>query len=530
MTAILPLAFLDGIAAQLRSLNEGSLLNQVVLIVAIFFPFCTAVSLAISGTLTRRAVQFTAMLGFVIPFVAALWLAASYYALPANGSYAFEIIRPTGLQDFGIFLHLGLNGISMPLFLMAAIVGLAAGGYAVSGELERVRLYLVLLLVMQSGLMGLFASVDIFFFYLFHEFALIPTFILVAVWGGRGKKAVALEMTIYLTLGAMLTLGGLLVLYVNSAATAFNMMAMRATLGEVGLASTIFALLLFGFGILVSLFPFHSWAPKGYATAPAANAMLHAGVLKKFGLYGLIQIALPVLPEGMADWGPVLMWLALGNIIIIGFVTIAQRDLKLMLGNASVMHMGYAFLGLFAYSVVGIGGAVLMMFAHGLSIALLFLLADVVHRRAGTTEFTELGGMARSSPVLAGFFVAAMMASIGLPGFANFWGEVSIFISLFRSEMAWVVAPAVAGIVISAIYGLRAVSRIFFGDAKMTYTGGDLTGAEKWPAALLLVALLAVGLWPRLISEDLDAAVAEALEPARTVYDNRSLETVSTEP
>ena len=529
MTGLQSLAFLDAIGAQLRAANEGLLFNQIILVITVLFPLCVAVSLAISGKLTDRAVKITAMLGFGLTAFGSLWLAATYYALGVDGGYAFELIRTTGLESFGIYLHLGLNGISVPLFAMAGLVGLAAGGYAISGNVERLRLYLILLLVMQSGLMGLFASIDLLFFYLFHEFALIPTFIMIAIWGGRGRKTVALEMTIYLTFGAMLTLAGLLLLYLSSEATAFNMIALREVAGTIGRSSTIAVLLLLGFGVLVSLFPFHSWAPKGYATAPAANAMLHAGVLKKFGLYGIIQVALPLVPEGMLEWGPWLMWLALGNIIIIGFVTIAQRDLKLMLGNASVMHMGYAFLGIFAFSVIGVGGAVLMMVAHGLSIALLFLLADVVERRAGTTELSELGGLSKTAPVLAGFFVAGTMASIGLPGFANFWGELAIFLSLFKSPAAWVVAPAIVGIVISAIYGLRAVSRVFFGEANSEYEGGDLSLAEKWPALVLLLGLVVAGLWPRLIADDLNAAVEQTLAPAESMLASAAADLVAAE-
>lgn len=513
MTGHLTFAFLDAAGAQLRAINDGTLINQTVLVITVLFPLCVAISLAVSGTLTDRAVRFTAMLGFGLTALGSLWLGATYAALEMHGGYAFELIRSTGLEAFGVYLHLGLNGISMPLFVMAGLVGLAAGGYAISGTVERLRLYLILLLIMQSGLMGLFASVDILFFYLFHEFALIPTFIMVAIWGGRGRKSVALEMTIYLTVGAMLSLVGLLLLYLSSEAPAFDMIALSEA-ATVGNPSVIAAFLLVGFGVLVSLFPFHSWAPKGYATAPASAAMLHAGVLKKFGLYGLIQIALPLVPEGMIQWGPWLMWLALGNILVIGLVTMAQRDLKLMLGNASVMHMGYAFLGIFAFSVIGVGGAVLMMVAHGLSIALLFLLADVIERRGGTTELSELGGLSKTAPVLTGFFVAATMASIGLPGFANFWGELAIFLSLFKSTAAWVVAPAIGGIIISAIYGLRAVSKVFFGEAKTSYEGGDLNLAEKWPALILLLGLLVVGFWPRLISDDLNAAVEQSLVSA----------------
>jgi len=519
MTALSSLAFLDAAADFMRSVNAMPRLNATILLLSILTPLCVAIALATSGKVSIAATRGFGLLGFAVPFLGATWLFASYQVTVTDGSYAFQFIAPTGLEFIGIHLYLGLNGISMPLFWMASIVGLAAGWYGLQANLERLRLFAILLLVMQTGLMGLFASVDIFFFYFFHEFALIPTFIMMAIWGGRGRKVVALELTIYLTVGAMLTLAGLITLYVMSGVHSFDMLTLRQAIGVIPAEKTIYGLLLIGFGILVSLFPFHSWAPRAYATAPAPVAMLHAGVLKKFGLYGLIQIALPLLPEGREFWNDALLWLALGNVLVIGLVTLAQRDLKYMLGNASVMHMGYAFLGLFAYSTVGIGGAVLMLFAHGLSVALLFLLADTIQRRAGTTEFVELGGLGKSAPVLMGFFVAATMASIGLPGFANFWGELGIFVSLFQSTSPWAVVPAVVGIVISAVYGLRAVSRIFFGVSERTYEGGDLTSGEKRPAVLLLLALLLVGFWPRLFSDNLDVSVKELGIPDATMVE-----------
>ncbi len=518
MTALFSLAFFDATAEFLRSVDAAALgrINTTVLLLSILTPLCVAIALATTGKVTNAAIRGAGLFGFLVPFLGATWLFVSYQTIVQDGGYAFLFIAPTGLEFIGIHLFLGLNGISMPLFWMASIVGLAAGWYGLREDKDRLRIFAILLLTMQTGLMGLFASIDIFFFYFFHEFALIPTFIMIAMWGGRGRKVVALELTIYLTVGAMLTLAGLIALFIFSGASSFDMITLRQSIADIPAEKTVFALLLVGFGILVSLFPFHTWAPRGYATAPASVAMLHAGVLKKFGLYGLIQIALPLLPEGREFWAPTLMWLAIGNVLIIGFVTLAQRDLKYMLGNASVMHMGYAFLGLFAYSTVGVGGAVLMLFAHGLSIALLFLLADVIEHRAGTTEFSELGGLSKSAPVLMAFFVAGTMASIGLPGFANFWGEMAIFVALFKSSTPWVVVPAVAGIVISAIYGLRAVSRIFFGASKRTYDGGDLTTQEKFPAFLLLIALLVVGFWPRLFSDNLDASIQANGVPSST--------------
>jgi NADH-quinone oxidoreductase subunit M len=489
--------------------------NSLLLLSAIAVPLLAGVVLLAGSRFNTYTTRIISLCGFLWPLIAGCILFAQFDSGLA-GSYNFELRLPTGLESLGIYLHLGLNGISMPLFLLAAVVGLSAGLYAMYSQAERLKLYLALLLIMLGGLMGTFSSVDVFFFYFFHEFALIPTFIMIGVWGGIGRRSAAIEMTIYLTLGALISLLGLIALYVQSGAQSFSLIELRDYLSSAPLSETvqhnIFGLLLFGFGILVSLFPFHSWAPKGYAVAPTGAAMLHAGVLKKFGLYGLLQIAAPLLPAGVAHWFDWIVWLALGNILLIGLVTMAQKDLKMMLGYSSVMHMGYAFLGIATVSAVGVGGALLMMVAHGLSVALLFMLSTCIYHRSQTFDLTAMGGLARKSPVLAGFFVAATMASIGLPGFGNFWGEFTIFAALAETELTrWIVAPAAIGIIISAIYGLRAVANIFFGTAKADFQQqldsgrvNDIQRFEKVPALVLLIALLIIGLYPRLLSDAAD--------------------------
>lgn len=254
------------------------------LLAAILIPLAAA--LLLLAPLPDRAGKTLAALGFLFPALLGLHCWWHYAAhLEASTGYAFRSTYDTGLQDlFGISLKLGLNGISMPMFMMAGVVGLAAGLYAIQSKAERPRLYLGLLLVMQAGLMGVFASIDIFFYYFFHEFALIATFILVGVWGGRDRGYAAMKLTIYLTLGAMLSLLGFILIYTKSGAESFDLIALREEIALHGLSGTVqnyaFGLLMFGLGILVSLFPFHTWAPLGYGAAPSSVAMLHAGVLK----------------------------------------------------------------------------------------------------------------------------------------------------------------------------------------------------------------------------------------------------------
>lgn len=495
-------------------------LNPFLLQLSIAFPFVVGLTMFMAGGTKKLSLKCLSFLGFAVPCLIAIWLFFQYQmAEKIDYSYAFFSNLPTGLQQFGISLKLGLNGISLPLYLLAGIVGLAAGLYAINSIAERLHLYLGLLLIMYSGLMGTFASIDVFFFYFFHELALIPTFIMIGIWGGRGRRGTAMELTIYLTLGAMLSLAGLIAIYAVSDIHSFDLITIKNYLAQSPLSYTlqknIFGLLLFGFGILISLFPFHSWAPKGYTASPTSVAMLHAGVLKKFGLYGLIQIAAPLLPSGLGHWAYLLAILALCNIIIIGLVTMAQRDLKQMVAYSSVMHMGYAFLGIVSASVLGLGGAVLLMFAHGLSVALLFLLGTMVYHRTESYDMNSLGGLSQKAPVLCGFFVAAVFASIGLPGFANFWAEIAIFLGLWQFA-PWMLYPAIAGVVISAIYGLRAIANIFFGQPSPQFKERfnqssiqDISIKEKIPVFILLIALLVVGFWPRSITQPINQTLLD---------------------
>jgi NADH-quinone oxidoreductase subunit M len=492
---------------------------QILLIGSILIPSVSSLVILLFFLNDSSKAKRIAYIGFGFPCIAGIFLFLNFD--PSSTGYSFQILyERMGLQSLGITFHLGLNGVSAPLFAMAGFVGLAAGLVAIKSEADRLPLYLALLAFMQAGLMGLFASVDLLFYYLFHEFALIPTFLMIGLWGGRDRRSIALEITIYLTLGALISLGGLVALNVLLDAPKFDFPHLTEALLEDGLGigtqKKIFGLLLFGFGILVALFPFHTWAPRGYEAAPTSVSMLHAGVLKKFGIYGLVQLALPLLPAGGMSWGPYILWLALGNILIVGAITVAQTNLKSMIGNGSVMHMGYCFLGLGVCSSLGASATVMLMCAHGLSVSLMFLVANCINKRTNTLEMDEMGGLASQTPILACFFAAATFATIGLPGFGNFWGEFAIFLSLGEyEENHLVLGLAALGIIISAIFGLRAMARIFYGDKSEELSAHekehkikDLSVDEIIPASLILVPLLFLGLWPKGVSEGIDANIS----------------------
>jgi NADH-quinone oxidoreductase subunit M len=409
------------------------------------------------------------------------------------------------LPKLGINMTLGADGLTLTMLLLATLVTLSAIWVAPKID-KREGVYYVCLLFISAGVIGAFASLDVLFLYSFHELALIPTFIMIGVWGSGDRQAAAWKATIYLGLGSFILLIGLLGLYLSMPAD-LRTMDLRQ-LDQMALAGTfhpsalIYLILLVGFGSLVSLFPFHSWAPPAYACAPAPTAMMHAGVLKKFGLYGLIRIALPLFPDAMHQFNNLLLLLVIGNILYIGYVTVAQKRLDWTIGYSSVMHMGYIFLGLASLNLIGITGASILMFAHGLSVAAAFALCGEIRRRTGTLDYSELGGLAKVTPVLGLLFGFATMASVGLPGFANFAGEINVFFGAvsYGPAMILPVIVAVWGVVISAIYMLRAYRSTFWGPMSDRWNAlVDIAPSVRWSVILLIAPLMIVGFYPQLI-------------------------------
>src|SRR3989454_8277076 len=394
--------------------------------------------------------------------------------LQFNGTAADEFgykfvskIPGLGAESLGIACKLGVDGLNVGLVLMGAIVAFAAA--CCSFEIKsREKEFYILLLVMTGGILGAFMSLDLFFFYFFHELALVPTFIMIGVWGrGEQKNYATFQITMYLSVGALIALLGLIALYLQSGANTFDIPALAEQFRKNPLSANaqrfIFPLLLFGFGILVSLWPFHTWAPLGYGSAPSPTAMLHAGVLKKFGLYGLIRIALPMLPDAAQSWMPVVAWLSLGNLVYCGWVAMRQKDFNWLAGYSSVAHMGFVFLGIATLNLIGVTGAVLVMIAHGFLAALIFGLGGYVYQQTGTLQMDQLGGLLRRLPFIGGALIMGAFAACGLPGFANFAGEVTVFFGAWKAFRLVTILACWGALIIGAIYLLRAVRAMLHG-------------------------------------------------------------------
>ena len=469
----------------------------------IFCPIVAAI-LIMAGAPSRK----TALAASVLAFATALFLLASFQP----GQHDFQHVTSFTISpEWHLSFTTGIDGLSLVMILLATIVTLAAVWFTGTVERNENAFYACLLFISGSAI-GAFASIDLFFFYAFHELALIPTFLLIGIWGSGNRVAAAWKITIYLAIGSFILLLGLILPYHSFPASSrsFDIRALEAAarLGQITADAQhhVYLLLLIGFGILISLFPFHTWAPEAYASAPAPAAMLHAGVLKKFGLYGLLRLAIPLLPEGAHYWVNLLVVLLLGNIIYVGFVTIAQKRLDWMLGYSSVMHMGYIFLGIASATILSSTGAVILIFAHGLSIALLFGLAGELRQRTGTLVFDELGGLAKVMPFASLAFGFGVFAAIGLPGLANFAGEIMIFFGAFKNgweldhfhlfQIATVLA--LWGVVISTIYMLRAYRKTFMGAMSDRWKELiDLRPVLRVPVALLVGALLCYGFFPQ---------------------------------
>ena len=468
-------------------------------------------------------VTFVTMLLAVLVFV-------QFSGAPADGNgYKFVTTIPgLGASSLGIVCKLGVDGINLGLVLMGAVVAFAAA--CCSWEIrEREKEFYILLLVMTGGILGAFLSLNLFFFYFLHELALVPTFLMIGVWGrGERKNYATFQITLYLSVGALVALVGLIALYLQAGAETFDIPELadhlRANPLSAGAARFIFPLLLFGFGILVSLWPFHTWAPLGYASAPTPAAMLHAGVLKKFGLYGLIRIALPMMPGAAQRWMPFLAWLCLGNLVYCGWVAMRQKDFNWMIGYSSVAHMGFVFLGIASLTLVGVTGAVVVMVAHGFLAALTFGLSGYLYGQTGTLEMRELGGLLRKLPFIGAALVMAAFAGCGLPGFANFAGEVTVFFGAWDAFRPVTALACWGALVVGAVYMLRAVRAMLH--AELPGKWANVADAphlwRKAPFILLLAALMVFGCFPRLLTDKIAPSAALIVQAARPVVDGNS--------
>ena len=419
------------------------------------------------------------------------------------------------VERFPVEYFLGIDGLSAPLVLLTGLLGMVAV-FASWSIRDRVRHYFVWLLVLQTAVMGVFTALDFFLFFLFWELELVPMFFLISIWGSGRKEYSAMKFLIFTILGGALMLVGILALYFSTGS--FDMTAMpdalQAASSLVVPVGIIFALFFLAFGIKLPIWPFHTWLPDAHTDAPTAASVMLAGVLLKMGGYGMIRVSAGMFPEAIADFAWIIVAAGVINVLYGALVTLRQTDLKRLIAFSSISHMGFVLIGI--ASVAGIGGAVsptgltgasLQMFTHGTITGLLFLLVGYVYEKVHTRYVVDLGGLATRMPILATALVIAGLASLGLPGTSGFVSEITVFLGTFN-VWSWPTALAAFGVVLTAGYILWLLQRALFGPQRERFADvEDATRLEAVPIAVLVIAILVVGVYPALISDVFSAGI-----------------------
>lgn len=483
------------------------------------FPLAALAVLFLLPASNTALIRNIAITGVAFSSLLSVWVFAAYDHVTAGFQF---IDKVTWVAPFGISYNLGIDGINSVLVLLLGICSLA--GVLISKSVtHRVKEYYILLLLMVIGTYGAFLSLDIFFFYFFHEIAAIPAYLLIAIWGTNRKEYAAMKLTLYLTAGASVALIGLIALYLAVGLNTFDLVQIQQHLMSNPLPADvqhwIFPLIVLGFGVTLTLWPFYTWAPVGYAEAPTAVSMLHAGVLKKLGAYAILRFAVQLMPDAAQTWMPVIATLAVLNIVFCGLVALTQRDLKYILAYSSCSHMGYILLGLACVNIIGINGVVFLMFAHGIMAALAFALTGAISDQTKTRNIDEMGGLLKVMPFIAVCLVMTAMASAGVPGFANFVGEIMVLLGAWDQYQTQTVF-AILGIVITAIYMLKVIRIALQGplNARWNKLQDAQTLQAKLPYLLLLSALMAAGCWPSLIMKNVQPATKAISENIRFQY------------
>ena len=435
------------------------------------------------------------------------------------------------VPSMGIHYLLAADGISRTLVLLTGLAAVAGVLFSWNIEL-RTNEFFAFFLALIGGVYGVFLSYDLFLLFVFYEIAIVPKYFLIAIWGSTRREYAAMKLALYSFVGSAMVLIGLLAAYATSGSHSTSLIALHAAGLPVSFQMWCFPLVFIGFGILAGMWPFHTWAPTGHVAAPTAASMLLAGVVMKLGAYGCLRVGIWLLPHGLDPWGwsfigigswrDVFAVLAVIGIVYGALVALAQTDFKFVIGYSSVSHMGFVLLGLMTLNQVGITGAVMQMFSHGVIAGLLFaIVGRIVYERTHTRQLAELETMhlSRRIPFAAWAFVIAGMASMGLPGFSGFVAELQVLIGAWMAKPWWVVAAGL-GIVVGVAYTWRAMQKAFFGDGKASVHDLEQERAHPfaaitWPevtgVVLLASVSLAVGLYPRMLLYQIEPAVKALL-------------------
>jgi len=491
------------------------LFNETSLLALIILPLLGVVLLMLIPSTYKDVVRYSALaISTIVSLIALLvYLSFDHSIQGYQFLYTYSWLDIPGVWGEGsgaISLDLGIDGIAALMVLLTGIVMFT--GTIVSWSIkEDLKDFFILYFLLLSGVFGVFVSLDMFFFFFFYELSVLPMYLLIGKWGSsskfptfaRSKEYSAMKLTLVLVAGSVLIWVAIIAIFIQANLGTFNILAIEKVISE-NLSSDFqkiaFPLLLIGFGILAGLWPFHTWSPDGHVSAPTAVSMVHAGVLMKLGAFGIIRIGMLLLPEGSQFWMPLLIVLGAVNVIYGAISAMGQTDLKYVIGYSSVSHMGYVLMGIATLHYLGLTGAVLQMFSHGVMTALFFAVVGMIYERTHTRDSLVLQGLAKKMTVTTILFGIAGLTSLGLPGLSGFVAELLIFMGIFQSYgFGGIIlgAFAVLGAAITAIYILRLIAKSFFGPISTQWE--DLTDSnlrERFAAGILVLTILLIGLWP----------------------------------
>ena len=439
-----------------------------------------------------------ALLTTLVGLGIALWQTISYNT--ASGFVTVQ--RVPWIPSLGIDYFIGADGISLVLVLLTGIA--AAAGILFSWNIEhRAREFFAFYLALIGGVYGVFISFDLFLLFVFYELAIIPKYFLIAIWGSTRREYGAMKLALYSFVGSAMVLIGLVAAYVVAGAKTFDLLQLAQFAFPRDFQFWAFPLVFVGFAILAGLWPFHTWAPTGHVAAPTAASMLLAGVVMKLGAYGALRVAMTLFPEGLNAWREVIAILAVIGIVYGAMVALVQKDFKFVIGYSSVSHMGFVLLGLMTLTSIGLSGAVLQMFSHGIIAGLLFgVVGRMVYDRTHTRDLSDLETMSlhRALPFASFTFVIGSLASMGLPGFSGFIAELQVLIGAWRAFPTLAIITGV-GILIGVAYTLRAMQKSFYGGMQLSSASHHpplepISIPERVGAIVLMAIALAVGLYP----------------------------------
>ncbi|HYK89084.1 MAG TPA: NADH-quinone oxidoreductase subunit M [Acidobacteriota bacterium] len=462
-----------------------------------YLPAAAAILLLLVPRRAENAIRRCALLASLATFVLSLYLA--YHFDAANGGMQYvENVPWIRTATYRVGHHLGIDGISLFLVILTTFLTPLAILSSWQSITKRLKPYMISLLVLETGMIGVFCALDLVLFYVFWEVMLIPMYFLIGIWGGTNRIYAAVKFILYTMAGSLLMLLAIIYLFFVSGGTTFDLVEITQFLASGSLQLSrreefwLFMAFLVAFAIKVPLFPFHTWLPDAHVEAPTAGSVILAGVLLKMGTYGLLRFCLPLFPGAALAAAPSLSILALIGIIYGALVAMVQPDLKKLVAYSSVSHMGLVVLGIFAFTTQGLAGSTVQMLNHGLSTGALFLLVGMIYDRRHTRMISDFGGLAHASPVLASMFLVVTLSSIGLPGLNGFVGEILVLAGTFMQNRTYA-AIAALGMILGAVYMLWMYQRVFLG--KVTNPENAQMKDIGLRERLILLPILAAMLW-----------------------------------